>query len=254
MMRAHTHPDIELNFLQGEGFADRHGGVLHSVERGSLVVFWAGIPHQAVHLPEPRRGIWVYLPLPWLLQWKLPKDLAGRLLAGERCSAPTDLKMIADWPDKFASGDKDMLLLLQLELRTLLTRLAISMDSPDSTRRAAPPAAMDGGDRYIANVTSYLSLNYAAELSIEDVAQHIGLKSPYLKQVFHRQCGISIWEYLTRLRISHAQRLLSTTDRRVLDIALDCGFGSATRFYTAFSRYCHCSPLDFRRRQQKHSL
>lgn len=44
-----------------------------------------------------------------------------------------------------------------------------------------------------------------------------------------------------------AQRLLTTTNHRVIDIAMECGFGSAARFYSAFSRYCNTKPLDYHR-------
>jgi len=51
------------------------------------------------------------------------------------------------------------------------------------------------------------------------------------------------------LRVSHAQRLLVTTDARVSDIALESGFGSPAAFYQAFGTYSHGEkPLDYRRR------
>lgn len=53
-------------------------------------------------------------------------------------------------------------------------------------------------------------------------------------------------DYWNQLRVSHAQRLLSITDMKVIDIALDSGFGSASRFYTVFKQWVGQSPRQYR--------
>jgi len=54
--------------------------------------------------------------------------------------------------------------------------------------------------------------------------------------------------YLNRLRLTHAQRLLATTNMKIVDIALDAGFASLSRFYSTFSSACHCTPTTYRKR------
>jgi transcriptional regulator GlxA family with amidase domain len=39
------------------------------------------------------------------------------------------------------------------------------------------------------------------------------------------------------LRVSHAQRLLITTNQKITDIALESGFGSVAPFYAAFEKF-----------------
>ena len=60
---------------------------------------------------------------------------------------------------------------------------------------------------------------------------------------------MSIWQYLTRLRLAHAQWLLLTSERSVLSIALESGFGSLARFYAAFTREYGTPPGEFRKRR-----
>jgi len=63
---------------------------------------------------------------------------------------------------------------------------------------------------------------------------------------------VSVWEYVTRLRVSHAQRLLITTDTKVVDVALESGFASVAPFSQAFRTYANQQrPLAYRR---KHHL
>ena len=53
-------------------------------------------------------------------------------------------------------------------------------------------------------------------------------------------------DYLAQYRVAHAQRLLATTDRTVLDIAMEAGFTSASRFYVTFQKITGKSPRAYR--------
>jgi AraC-like DNA-binding protein len=57
---------------------------------------------------------------------------------------------------------------------------------------------------------------------------------------------------LAQQRISQAQRLLAATDKKIVDVAFSSGFGSVSQFYDVFTRHCHQSPKDFRRRQKQY--
>ncbi len=59
--------------------------------------------------------------------------------------------------------------------------------------------------------------------------------------------GTTMTTFITQHRISHAQRLLVTTDDAILDVALAAGFQSLSRFNEAFKAACGCSPRDYRK-------
>jgi AraC-like DNA-binding protein len=65
--------------------------------------------------------------------------------------------------------------------------------------------------------------------------------------LFRRTFGTTITTFITHHRITHAQRLLVTTDDAILDIALAAGFQSLSRFNEAFKQTCGCPPRDYRR-------
>jgi len=100
----------------------------------------------------------------------------------------------------------------------------------------------------LTEVTAFLGRNYGEELSVATVARAVRLHPKYLLALFRKSCGMTLWEYVTRLRLAHAQRLLFTTDRTVLDIAMEAGFGSASAFYHAFQKHERRSPSKFRDR------
>jgi len=55
-------------------------------------------------------------------------------------------------------------------------------------------------------------------------------------------------EYIAQQRVAYAQRLLATTSLKVIDVAMESGFGSACRFYCVFARLCGTTPRQYRAR------
>lgn len=250
MTHAHTHPDIELNYIIKGSITYRHGGIQRSFGPGSLVLFWAGVPHQTLSLPGARNGIWSHLPLPWVLEWDLTNDFAGRLLSGELLSFDVAPQVLEKWPEEYLKHDVYIDRMLQLEIQLTLMRLALDLPPKQSPHPPSQNIQSDNSDIHITRVTAFIGKHFHEEIKVQDIADAVGLNRTYLMHLFRRRCHISIWEYLTRLRVSHAQRLLSTTNLQVLDIALECGFNSLTPFYGAFSKYVDMRPLEFRKKSK----
>jgi AraC family transcriptional regulator, melibiose operon regulatory protein len=99
-------------------------------------------------------------------------------------------------------------------------------------------------------MAEYIGERFREPLTVAEIAAAVDLNANYAMTAFREGCGLSLWEYVTRLRISHAQRLLLTTDWTVERIALDCGFGAVSRFYAAFKRLCGVTPRQYRRQTE----
>ncbi len=84
--------------------------------------------------------------------------------------------------------------------------------------------------------------NLENQLSPSVVAESAGLSTRQLERLFQRYVGTSPKNYMTRLRLERARTLLQQTDMRVLDVAIACGFGSASYFSKCFRRYFGTSP------------
>ena len=95
-------------------------------------------------------------------------------------------------------------------------------------------------------IAKFIATHYAEPLRAEQIAAEIGLHPRYAMTIFRQAMGMSIGEYLMQYRVMHAQRLLATSETNVIDVALEVGFGSASRFYAAFKRACGCSPGAYR--------
>jgi transcriptional regulator GlxA family with amidase domain len=66
--------------------------------------------------------------------------------------------------------------------------------------------------------------------------------------VFRERCRMSVMEYVTSFRLSHALQLMAASDETILDIALDSGFGSLSRFYAVFQKTYGTPPARYRAR------
>ena len=248
MVRPHTHPDIEVNYLFDGGFSYLHGGTITPIEAGRFTVLWGGVPHQTIEPGIVGEGICITLPLAWFLQWSLPHGMADHLLEGEIIAAspdPTDYPQLLRWLDDAKSGRSERQRPLILEMDARFHRLALGMN-----RKTTPPRlnCTHAGAGQIARATRFIARHYREAVSVQDIADEMGLHPKYLMRIFKKQIGASVWEYLTRLRVSHAQRLLITTDMKVLDVAMESGFSSAAPFYAAFATHSRgLRPLDYRR-------
>lgn len=246
MSNPHAHPDIEVNFLTHGSLKYFHAGKFYKLEPYQMAIFWAGLPHQVIECKSSTWGIIITLPLAWFLQWNLVSRFRNSLMSGalvREQDNPSDRLLLASWLETFkdesALGKK--IILLELEAR--LHRLS---GLKNSSWKKDPLGS--SGNSQIERITQYITQHFCEDLSVEKIAAAVRLHPKYLMHVFKKQCSMSLWEYVLRLRISHAQRLLLTSDLKVLDIALEAGFGSLGSFYPAFRKYVSgIHPLQYRR-------
>ncbi len=242
--KPHTHSDIEINCLLQGRIRYVMGGHLCDIEAGELGIFWAGIPHQIVEWHEPLEGIWLTLPLDWLLRWQIPGNFAENLLAGQLVCHRTHGKedglleqfQIKRWLREFNAKQSGALEILHLEVEALIRRLARSFQ--DAPRQKSVPVD-DRRLQKFTHITDFLAAHYLEDISIDDVALAVRMHPKYMMQFFKKTAGMTVFSYLQRLRLAHAQRLLLTTDIKVIDAAYEAGFQSLSSFYHAYKQYYH---------------
>ena len=98
----------------------------------------------------------------------------------------------------------------------------------------------------VAAALTYLRESYHTHITLDELATRIFLSKDYLNRIFREATGLPVNAFLQTLRVEEACRLLSTTDRTVLDIATACGFGDCKSFYSAFKRMMHTTPGEYR--------
>jgi signal transduction histidine kinase/AraC-like DNA-binding protein len=95
----------------------------------------------------------------------------------------------------------------------------------------------------------YLHEQYDRSLARHDVAAAVGVSESYLSQIFHRELGLTPWDYLNRLRIHMAKELLSSTCESITGVAGRVGFDDAAYFSRVFHKLVGESPHSYRQQQ-----
>ena len=89
------------------------------------------------------------------------------------------------------------------------------------------------------------------KISIQEIADDLGLSKEYMQKLFRKYEGISITEYISDIKIEAACNMLRYSDRQIQEIAEYLHYGSVSHFSTAFRKKMHQSPKEYRDQNRK---
>ena len=90
------------------------------------------------------------------------------------------------------------------------------------------------GDYRINRITRHISAHYAEKLTVKAMARQVNLDEDYLGHLFKREMGMTIHQYITRVRVQNAENLLLGGGCKVHQAAELCGFSDTFHFYKSF--------------------
>lgn len=101
-------------------------------------------------------------------------------------------------------------------------------------------------DMRIRHTARFIKKNFKRQITLEEAARLVSLSCSRYQHLFKESTGLSFLEYLQRLRISEARRLLIGTGLQMIEVSNACGFADQSRFAAVFKRYFKMSPTAFR--------
>ena len=110
------------------------------------------------------------------------------------------------------------------------------------------PNAARHTDNDIQRAEDMIQRGYAGDISIEAIAQKLGMSPRNFERRFRAATGSLPREYLQKLRIAEARRLLEDGARSIQDVAAASGYSDIQFFRALFKRHTGVSPADYRRR------
>lgn len=90
------------------------------------------------------------------------------------------------------------------------------------------------------------------EISLDEVANKLGLNASYFSQLFKKETGETFVRYRIRLRMEKAKELLLKHDVRIIDIPSLIGLNDHPHFTKTFKKYTGHTPTEFRNRMGIH--
>lgn len=87
-------------------------------------------------------------------------------------------------------------------------------------------------------------------LTLQYFSEKLGVNGSYLSNLFRRETGKTITQYVTDQRLKHAENLLRYTNKPVRSVAVEVGIGDAQYFSRLFRKKTGMKPTEYRRKYQ----
>ena len=103
------------------------------------------------------------------------------------------------------------------------------------------------GNKRIATVHEYLMNHYREEINLRELADLVNMAEGSLCRFFKENMGITLFEYLNRIKIELSCNLLMNNDLSIIEVGFDSGFNNLSHFNKQFKRILGMPPSQYRK-------
>lgn len=105
-----------------------------------------------------------------------------------------------------------------------------------------------GGKEYSVSqeIIEIIKNRYAERLAIQDIAEEVKLSINHMASVFKKETGETVVDFLTKVRMMHAKRMLRDHSYKIYEIAYNSGYSDANYFAKVFKKSTGLSPKEYR--------
>jgi AraC-like DNA-binding protein len=117
-----------------------------------------------------------------------------------------------------------------------------------SLYEAAIRPLLQSGPRCHPTVTrakSFVEQNYMRKICLSHIAESVNMSRGYLSALFRNHCGVTLTEYIHRVRMREAERLLASGEHSISQVGYAVGYQNYRDFHRNFVRYEKVSPRTF---------
>jgi len=245
----HMHREFNILFkLGGADAAFRSNDVTLSLDDRSVLLFNPGVPHaKLANQAGPTMILSLIIEPSWLvrvLSARIPRP--DRLFPSSRVEISSEVMLharrlaavMSTHVTVDASGCEDFV----ADLADAVTREYADPSVDRDIIATARPI-----DYRIRKALLYINERAMENPKVDDIARRVGLSRSRFFEQFRRCVGTSPQHYLDCSRVTIATRLLSTTNRPLIELADELGYGNHSNFTRFFTQHVGVSPSEFRR-------
>ena len=138
------------------------------------------------------------------------------------------------------------------QLSEMIHLLPIIFTTKDHTL-IGKPIKIERDIRRMQRVTEYVMAHYIHNISLDDIAAHIGMNRSAFCTFFRRNKGMTFSQFVTQYRLETACELLKTSQKQVSEICFAVGFNDLPHFIRVFNKETGLSPTKYRKQARKMS-
>lgn len=100
----------------------------------------------------------------------------------------------------------------------------------------------------VAKAKAYIDENYNKDISLDDVSRMVDISPYYFSKLFKQEQGENFIEYLTRIRMANARRILKNQNYNIKEVCAMCGYSDPNYFSRIFKKFEGVTPSEYRER------
>lgn len=242
----HFHPEYELTLIE-EGYGQRFvGNHIGDYGPGDLVLLGPNLPHTWRSIRASKRSTGGHSAL--VVQFRVEHLGEDFLALGEM--QPVN-QLFARSRSGLHFGDAEAVRKVGRQLRQLLRLsggrrtlsllsvlldLSVTPEASELSSGSVRPLCKIEEKRRMNKICLFLSRHSSEIVDYDALAQLVGMERASLCRFFKRASGRTMGEYVNEIRLSEAVRLLSGSERSLLDISQHVGFQNYANFCRQFKR------------------
>lgn len=117
----------------------------------------------------------------------------------------------------------------------------------DFTERVAQTKLPNNLSKDVLKCVQYINQHYTEPITITSLSEHVSLSRSHLSNLFKKEMGQTIIEYITHQRIAQAKTLLRYSNRSISEISEFLCFNSQAYFQNVFKKTTGTTPLNYRK-------
>lgn len=248
MEKPHYHPYYELYFLISGSCRMFIDHTIYYLSAGDIVMLAPYRLHQTVYGSGQPAERFTANFIPSYIDYfeaQCGGDGAASIFSRHKLSVPAEQqsyvkKLFQEMAKETLADD----CYSRIQIKSLLFRLLAFLGRCRGLEQPQQLPAPE--DVVIQDAAQYIYAHHSEPLTLEAVAENAHMSPAWFSRKFHKTLGLGFKNYLTHIRLEHAEELLLTTSLTITEIALTCGFSDGNYFGDAFKKARGLSPREFR--------
>lgn len=256
---AHVHKAVELLYVKKGSFTVLLDGVENEMGEGDLVLFCSNAIHHVYTKNLPENEYYVIKISPafflqfstqeegteYVMRFAINRKESKNIWRREELEGTPLFSALQSLISEHDEQKYASQVAIKLKIMELLVEVLRS-DSPLPERVPHNPTTT-----LIYNTMVYVRNHYSEDMDERELAKSLGMSYSYFSRSFKRVTGTTFKQYLNRIRINQAEKLLCRDNASVSEVATKCGYNSISYFINVYKSITGKTPYQSLRGRSK---